>query len=1021
MELFVSSLYCRKSIEIMMRPFIIDKEILLSEENDLLKTRIYANTLIKLINNTPPDKVFTIGLFGNWGTGKSSIIETAKQELETDNPKIKFITYDAWKYSNDSFRRMFLLKLREELHFEETDLMKKFYANETTDIGRKYQLSSTRLVQILIGLVFLILIIYFLPIKLDYKVSISGIFTLLGLLITVISGAFYQLKISVTKSHLFAPEQFEECFKEIVSNSLSPSNKALKWIKGNRSIQGLEKLIIVIDNIDRCHEAMAYQLLTDIKTFLSNEEYNVVFIVPVDDEALKKHLFEISKSEKCNKEKEEFLRKFFNVSLRIKPHQPTEMQAFTHNINNKYNLGFSSDTLALAAKEYATNPRRIIQLLNNLSSELNMYPDDFATRNETIICAIIILKEEFFDFYKKAIEDVRLLIDKYEDVLQGNDETNKLALVFMRSANVYFRNTKLDDILTVLTNTNEQFTSIPNSIKEDVRKFNIDAILKFAGDGNCQFNKLVSYIVASIKTDVQYGAVSQLTNWLDFIARFISVYSFDKPTLAILDSKMKTKYNEMIPLSRNAIEICQYANKLSEFKLSSLKNTVISHINLDNKESEKPVNKDSYITAVLSTFNNEADSKVLVSFADKYFQDNWIDKSINYTEAQKKFLFSDTQITNLIKTFDSLTDEDLNKELIWLFTNKPNISQATYGEFFSHVSSMLGEMRNKAKDDILNVINFLMPYLSLIKSGALKTEPLELYTKLFAERGIANPSYPSHTHSDTKVNLLSECIDDDENSNMIAIFCTEIYRITANAIQTKEQFDVLFTKHKLYVNSLFVKLLGFGFNLAPLFCIILTDDDYSDSNNLILTKNCFVQRKKDGSLYLTERQIIQKITSLIDNVANQNVVSLILDIIASDDLKAVVVENLTNRDSEYINSLPSQLLTLAIGAFDKNTSRNYSDNYTYLGVIAEKGSKSQRSELVRILNSNFSDNKDIEATLSVFEKMGSIGSKATENLLIAQLEQYIESYTNEDVTLKNRAESLLNKYKPTIQKRRTKK
>ena len=185
----------------------------------------------------------------------------------------------------------------------------------------------------------------------------------MGLLITVISGAFYQLKISVTKSHLFAPEQFEECFKEIVSNSLSPSNKALKWIKGNRSIQGLEKLIIVIDNIDRCHEAMAYQLLTDIKTFLSNEEYNVVFIVPVDDEALKKHLFEISKSEKCNKEKEEFLRKFFNVSLRIKPHQPTEMQAFTHNINNKYNLGFSSDTLALAAKEYATNPRRIIQLL----------------------------------------------------------------------------------------------------------------------------------------------------------------------------------------------------------------------------------------------------------------------------------------------------------------------------------------------------------------------------------------------------------------------------------------------------------------------------------------------------------------------------------------------------------------------------------------------------------------------------------------------------------------------------------
>lgn len=996
----------------MIRPFIIDKEISLSEENDLLKTKTYADTLTKLINNTPQNRVFTIGLFGNWGTGKSSIVETSKLELEQQNTKIKFITYDAWKYCNDSFRRMFLLKLREDLHYEETDLMKKFYSNESTDIDNKYQLSPTRLSFILGGLILLIGIITLIPFRIEYKVPIYAVFTLLGLLITIITGAFHQLKISITKPHLFAPEQFEECFKEIVSNSLSKNNRILKWIKGDNSIQGLAKLVVVIDNIDRCHEAMAYQLLTDIKTFLSNEEYNVVFVVPVDDEALKKHLFEKSKSDACNKEKEEFLRKFFNISLRIKPHQPTEMQSFTHSINNKYELGYNSDTLALAAKEYATNPRRIIQLLNNLSSELTMYSDDFAERNQSIICAIIILKEEFYDFYKQTIDDVRLLIDKFEDALKGDDNIKKQTLIFMRSANVYFRNAKLNDILTILTNTNEQFTSIPNEVKESIRKFDIDNVLKFVNDNNTQLNTIVNYIIESTKTDVKYSSVSQLANWLDFAAKFNLSHTFSRSTLTTLDNMMKSNYTEIIKLSQNSMEICQYANTLENIKLPSLKKAIITYVSSENKDDEKPINKDSYIKSVLSVFNNESDSKTLVAFADKYFQNNWIDESIDYTEAQKKYLFSDTQISNLIKKLDGLTNEDKNNELNWLFTNKSNISTSTYGEFFSHVNAMLGEMRNKTKEELLEYIRFIMPYLCLIKNGSLKIELSELYIKLFEERGIARPSYPSYPQHDTMVNLLSECLNIENDSETIAKFCYEVYRITNNNTETKEQFKGLFTNNKPYINSLFVNLLNLGFTLTPLFNIIVTDDDYSDSNNLTLTKNCFIQRKKDGSLHLSSTQIKSKIKSLVDNVDNSNVTSLIIEIIVNEDIESVVVEDITKRDSEYINSLPHQLQTLAIGVFDENTSNNYANNYTYLGIVSERGSSKQRSEIVRILNSNFSNNKDVQETISVFEKMGAIG-KADKNIVIAQLEKYIESHVSEDESLKGRIEALLATLKPT--------
>jgi len=105
----------------MKRNFIVDEEINLNE-NDLLNTKKYATTLSKIVLNSPLNNVFTIGLFGGWGSGKSSITKTVQTELEQlDKLKIKFIKYDAWKYANDSFRRMLLLQIQESLKFTQPD------------------------------------------------------------------------------------------------------------------------------------------------------------------------------------------------------------------------------------------------------------------------------------------------------------------------------------------------------------------------------------------------------------------------------------------------------------------------------------------------------------------------------------------------------------------------------------------------------------------------------------------------------------------------------------------------------------------------------------------------------------------------------------------------------------------------------------------------------------------------------------------------------------------------------------
>lgn len=514
----------------MKRNFVIDEEISLSENNDILKTQIYANNLYDIITSTPNNKVFTIGVFGGWRTGKSSIIKTVRERMESN--RVKFITYDAWKYANDSFRRMFLLKVQEELKFDQTEEMQRFYQSESIETEPQTYISKQGLWILILVLLIILVIINSVSIIPDgWKVSISSIFTLIGLLITVFNGVFQKLQVQISKPHLFAPEQFESCFKIMVTAAFSRDNcpkKFGKYIKLiPNSITGIEKLIIVIDNIDRCHNEMAYQLLTDIKTFLSDEKINVVFIIPVDDEALKQILFfNQTKDYDCYTWNEEFLRKFFNVTVRIKPHQATELNTYAKTLNKKYNLGFNDNTLALCSKEFATSPRRIIQLFNNLTSELGLYPEDFASKNESLICIVLILKEEYPYFYKNIVKNVNELTNYNFD---DNQETPLSS--FMRIVAPITRNVDISDLLYILTNSDAVFDEIPSNIKREIRSYAVDKTIDYIKTKPEHHDIVFTLIKRNIQEDIKSHSRIQIINSIEFISSISRSIKFPKTLL----------------------------------------------------------------------------------------------------------------------------------------------------------------------------------------------------------------------------------------------------------------------------------------------------------------------------------------------------------------------------------------------------------------------------------------------------------------------------------------------------------
>jgi len=1006
----------------MNRKFIIDKEINLNDR-DFLKTKVYAGNLTEIIKNTSDNKVFTIGLFGSWGTGKSSIIETSKINIEKENSKIKFITYDAWKYSHDSFRRMFLLKVQDELKQEQTIEMQRFYQSENAEAKPKQVFSIKGLSSIIIVLLALIGIIWTLPFFLQWcefteklewtwQIPVTSILTLMTLLISISNGLFHYLKISINKPALFAPEQFEECFKQMMEISLRKEwciirglKKVVEYVqRGTATITNLDKIVIVIDNIDRCHSAMAYQLLTDIKTFLSNEEYNVVFVIPVDDEALRKHIVNNNKNSEGSDEskaKEEFLRKFFNVTLRIKPHQTLEMQVFARELNKSHGLKFNNDTLSLVAKEFATNPRRIIQLFNNLSAELNLYPEDFAVKNEAIICAIIILKEEYNLFYTRILKNAKLLKEGHEDM--KNAELNS----FLRIADPYFKNAEISDILQILTNTKALFDSIPNEIQEAVRKNDIDGVVSFIEKNTESKMDAMQLIHHHIIEDSKYNSSLQMVNWLSFVSKISDSISIERVDYIKFDSELKKYYRDIIPKSTDVNLICKYTNRLNELGMPDLKNIIIEHISIE--QEKKSENLDDYVKAIFGIFNSEDDSKSLASFAEKYFTENIIFDDIDYSEEQMKYLFTDKIIMSTIEAIKELNKNDIAEELLWLFKEKPNISIDTYGKFFSHISNLIGEMRNKTKDEIISYINFLTPFIANIKDRNLKEEPEELFAKLFNPRGICNPSYPRHLQYDIQTEFINECMENEDESKLIIDFLCHIYRITSDNISLHSQFNSIAYNHRSYFNSKLIELLNKNFTLIPLFDIILSDENYSSEKTIVLLKQCFTQKEEDGTRYISDEQITNKIKLLLDNVSNSKVLALINNLIADDSIKQIVIDDIVNRDSAFINSLPQELLSFAINAFTSQAASNYSANYVYLAIIAKKGNDSQKTVLVKLLQNDINNNQNIEKVLSVLDAL-EITKLTDINLLLALLNSYKENSLDENDELNDRINSLISKF-----------
>src|SRR5215212_275359 len=75
----------------------------------ILDFEAYSDTIVKMITQSHPK--FSIGIYGEWGTGKTTLMRVVEDKLKNNEDNILTVWFNAWRYEReDQFAIVALLK-----------------------------------------------------------------------------------------------------------------------------------------------------------------------------------------------------------------------------------------------------------------------------------------------------------------------------------------------------------------------------------------------------------------------------------------------------------------------------------------------------------------------------------------------------------------------------------------------------------------------------------------------------------------------------------------------------------------------------------------------------------------------------------------------------------------------------------------------------------------------------------------------------------------------------------------------
>lgn len=974
--------------------FIIDKEINLSSENqgvksDMLQTKHYADTLLQCLKDAPEKEPYTIGLFGEWGSGKSSVIATMIENVSSDPnlKKVKIVNYDAWKYSGDSFRRMFLYELRKAFKAKESPLMQRFYVNETDEVKIKTALNWKKVGLVIAFIVLSLIALLLLYILFGVKILIPSSVALVAFWFSLYTFLYDQLKITQQKPILFAPEQFEDCYKEIVGCAIKwdeYKEKTLKWITFGAHQEQFQRIVIVVDNIDRCQPDTAYSLLTDIKNFLC-KEFNVIFVVPVDIYALRKHIIR-SSSEQFGPEADEFLRKFFNTSIWMKPFQNDEMFDYANQLSLRNELGYSPDTISLVANGYATNPRRIIQLFNNLQIELSGYDTEFSKEHQTLICKLLIIREEFPKYHRLLLENPQLF---YVDVVYlrnkaENERTpieksilndTRLFDFLLATAGISTRYINNEDVVTrILVNTQIK-NSIPENIRQAYRSADKDVLLNFVKEEK-NLKLLINYLQDNIKKmskreTIEAEGKTHLSVLLILFESGLLNTSDKKRLMAPLDSYENLQKG--INLFSDKTSLIKYGHDLESISLPKLTNTIEDYFKTEDNLVDTITESDALnLFYAASIWDVERCRNIAEKFFTAFQMKPVECRNYKYDKDKYSILFSNDIHNHLLNQFNAeeCTDKKSSIQSFKYLCHIEAIGQEQLLSFIKKATekALTYDYKNKNNEAVVKYLKELSEVFYEVRYLGRSVPMLEM-TSLFDKiNGAHTEVTPQGYNSSisTTYSLAKECASDSAKTEVFISFFTNANIISDGPVVLNgeiEKFSEVEANRDAVLEAL-MYIKGQGIDVSTWTNAVLKDPRRTDVKRIEILKETMIRKAENGTYEVAEKQVKSEIVEMVNLIQIQAegyelLVEMFNTILNDERIDRLVREILSGKTLDELKQLPESLMQRAIVSFEKNmTQLSIDKDVNIFQLIASRGSSEGMESVWSIINPILADGKN---------------------------------------------------------------
>jgi GTPase SAR1 family protein len=351
----------------------------------ILDFNSYRDAIVNIVRNSYPK--FTIGIFGDWGTGKTTLMNSIDKVFQKDKDLVT-VRFETWRYEREEQFALFpLLKtIAFALPSEE----------KYSDLKQKLKRSARNLIRKT-------------P---DFLTSLVSKFVTpeVGEVTKEIFDSFrkefnskVELLAEVDRDTLYF-DGFEDIKNEIIR--IRKNNPAFR-------------IVVFIDDLDRCSPTKTLEVLESIKVFLGMEGF--IYIVGISHDIVTK-LIDIE-YEKSGVKGEQYIRKMIQIPITlpkwdnqdiIKLVKDFAKKGITH---ERYRKAID-ENIDLISTAIENNPREIKRFLNNfiVAYEIFSPGNKIVAKELLVIQAIQLRYGKFYDQLIKSDDHFRIELKKYVEM-----------------------------------------------------------------------------------------------------------------------------------------------------------------------------------------------------------------------------------------------------------------------------------------------------------------------------------------------------------------------------------------------------------------------------------------------------------------------------------------------------------------------------------------------------------------------------------------------------------------------------